>query len=260
MISQKFKKHVSVAIGGDGGDELFLGYHRHEWLSTLFALGKWTPNPILKICEKVNNRLFPFKNPILHTKLSKGLRSLEAKNFTEAYLNAVSYWPIKIDLSNTWFFKNKSLKNDAEQVAYLDLRTFLHDDVLCKVDRASMAVGLETRAPFLDYELSDFAMRIPLKLKFKGRDKKYLLKRVLDKYLPQELWNRPKMGFGMPLAQALRTSLKAELDNLIKKDTIIWQYLNKVQVQRLYDEHMSQACNHELLLWNFFVAQRFLSK
>ena len=99
---------------------------------------------------------------------------MQGKSFLETYLNSVSYWPVKTDISRTWFAENNALKNNAEQVAYLDLRTFLHDDVLCKVDRASMAVSLETRAPFLDYELFDFAITIPLSQKFKNHTKKYL--------------------------------------------------------------------------------------
>ena len=82
------------------------------------------------------------------------------------------------------------------------MRTFLHGDVLCKVDRASMAVGLETRAPFLDHELVDFATSIPLEIKFRNREKKHLLKCVLNKYIPKHLWDRPKMGFSMPLSRA----------------------------------------------------------
>ncbi len=260
VLSKQFKKHVTVAIGGDGGDELFLGYHRHKWLPYLSGIGKWFPNSFLKFCEKTNDVLFSCRRPILHTQLNKGLHSLKAKHFIEAYINSVSYWSTRTNLSNTWFHENESLGCNAEQVSYLDLRTFLHDDVLCKVDRASMAVGLETRAPFLDYKLSEFAMAIPLNQKFKNHDKKYLLKRVLSKYIPQSLWDRPKMGFGMPLAQALRTSLKMDFDNLLKKDTVLWKYLAKSQVQRLWNEHLINAQNNELLLWNFYVAQRFLLK
>ena len=96
---------------------------------------------------------------------------MRGRNFFETYLNSVSYWPVNCDFSNTWFRKNTDLSDNVEQVAWLDVRTFLHDDVLCKVDRASMAVGLETRAPFLDYELVDFAASIPLEIKFRNREK-----------------------------------------------------------------------------------------
>lgn len=260
FISKQFKKYVSVAIGGDGGDELFLGYHRQKWIPYLSKISKFIPHFFLELSKRANSTLFPGNNSILGTKINKGLQALQGKGFLETYLNSVSYWSIKTDISNTWFAENNALKNNAEQVAYLDLRTFLHDDVLCKVDRASMAVSLETRAPFLDYELFEFAASIPLAQKFKNHTKKYLLKQVLNKYVPQSLWNRPKMGFGMPLDHAFRTSLKPNFESLLRQDTIIWEYLDKMQVKTLWCNHLSNRQNNELLLWNFYVAQMFLQK
>ena len=259
-IAKQFKKYVSVAIGGDGGDELFLGYHRQKWVPYLSKINKMVPNFFLEFCKKANNVLFSGNNSILGAKINKGLKALQGKTFLEAYLNSVSYWPIKTDVSKTWFAKNDALKNNAEQVAYLDLRTFLHDDVLCKVDRASMATSLESRAPFLDYELFEFATTIPLAQKFKNHTKKYLLKQVLNKYVPQSLWDRPKMRFGMPLDQAFRTSLKSNFENLLKQDTIIWKFLDNGNILSLWYKHLSNDQNNELLLWNFYVAQMFLSK
>lgn len=258
-IAKQFKKYVSVAIGGDGGDELFLGYHRQKWVPCLSKISKFVPNFFLEFCKKANNVLFPGNNSILGAKINKGLKSLQGKTFLETYLNSVSYWPIKTDISNTWFAKNDVLKNNAEQVAYLDLRTFLHDDVLCKVDRASMAVSLETRAPFLDYELFEFAATIPLAQKFKNHTKKYLLKQVLNKYVPQTLWDHPKMGFGMP-DLPFRTSWKSNFEDLLKQNTIIWKYLDKVQVKTLWNNYLSNGLDNEFLLWNFYVAQMFLIK
>lgn len=259
FISKQFKKHVTVAIGGDGGDELFLGYHRQKWIPCLSKISAFVPKFFLKFCEKTNRILFSGNNSIFGSKINKSLKSLQGRTFLETYLNAVTYWPVAVDLSNTWFVEHKLLSSNAEQVAYLDLRTFLHDDVLCKVDRASMAVGLETRAPFLDYELAKFAINIPLAKKFKNHTKKYLLKSVLNRYVPQNLWNRPKMGFGMPLDQALRTSLKSSFENLLKQDTAIWKYLDKQLVHALWNKHLAGQ-NNELLLWNFYVVQTFLSK
>ena len=260
FIAKQFKKYVSVAIGGDGGDELFLGYHRQKWIPLLSLIGKFVPNFFLGFCKRANNLLFSGNNSILGSKIHKGLKSLQGKTFLETYLNSVSYWPIKTNISNTWFARNDALKNNAEQVACLDLRTFLHDDVLCKVDRASMAISLETRAPFLDYELFDFATSIPLAQKFKNHTKKYLLKQILCKYVPKALWDRPKMGFGMPLDQALRTSLKSNFERILRQDTIIWKFLDKENVQSLWHNHLSNGQNNELLLWNFYVAQMFLTK
>ena len=260
-ISKHFKKHVSVALGGDGGDELFLGYYRHKWVPFFAALGRKIPNFALGFLENFWNFCFSRKNPVLSGQIVKALRSLKGKNFFETYLNSVSYWSVNCDFSSTWFRKNEKLPNNVEQVAWLDLRTFLHDDVLCKVDRVSMTVGLETRAPFLDYELVDFATSIPLEIKFRNREKKHLLKCVLNKYIPKHLWDRPKMGFGMPLSQAFRTFLKSDFEVLLKQDTMIWKFLDKKQIRIVWNEYISNQCdseNGEGLLWNFWIGQQFL--
>lgn len=259
-ISKHFREYVKVAIGGDGGDELFLGYYRHKWVPTLSKLSKIMPRLILNISKYFNDRFIEIRNPILASKISKALRALNGNSFFETYMNSISYWPISCVLNHTWFKQNDNLLNDPHQVAYLDLRTFLHDDVLCKVDRASMHVGLETRAPFLDYDLVTFALSIPLKRKFPGKDKKHLLKCVLNRYVPKNLWNRPKMGFGMPLDQAFRTFLKDAFNDLLQKNTIVWNYLNKAEVYKMFNKHIAGVNNYENLLWNFFVIQKFLLK
>lgn len=259
-ISKRFRSQVTVAIGGDGGDELFFGYHRHKWVPKLNSLARCTPSLLLSLAEKFNQRFLAVKRPIVAGKIQKGLRALHGRNFLEIYLNSVSYWPTPCSFDHTWFQPNKDIRNKVEQTAYLDLRTFLHDDVLCKVDRASMAVGLETRAPFLDYDLAAFAFQIPVKQRFTQGRKKHLLKSLLGKYLPQHLWDRPKMGFGMPLDQAIRTQLKTQYEVYLKMDSPLWAHSNQAAVQRCFAEHLSGKMNHELLLWNFFVAQQFFAK
>ncbi len=254
-ICKKIKQYVTVAVGGDGGDELFGGYYRHQWVPKLNHLGQYVPNTLLSLAEK-----FLPKNrwPVFAGKVKKGLHALQGKSFLQTYLNSLQYWSKKLDLNATEFRLHPLLKNTAEQVMFLDMKTFLHDDVLCKVDRASMAVALETRAPFLDYDLVDFAWTIPLHLKVHKHCKKYLLKKLLERYLPQALWNRPKMGFGMPLADVFRTTLKSTFDQYLNTNTLLWEYLPKNIVSNLWQQHLSKKINHELLLWNFFVLQQFL--
>ncbi len=258
LVSKLFRKYVTVAIGGDGGDELFAGYHRHKWVPTLHAMGAYVPNSWIRFLGKLNKRLLSNTHPVLSGKMKKALLALEGKTFLDTYLNSLRYFQPSVNLEATWFKLHPQLGNTAEQVSYLDMRNYLHDDVLCKVDRASMAVGLETRAPFLDYELLDFAWSIPLSQKFPNKNKKYLLKKVLGRYIPQHLWDRPKMGFGMPLADAFRTSLRSSFETYLKSDTMIWQHLDHLEVKRLWEQHLSGKVNHENCLWNFFVAQQCL--
>lgn len=260
LVSKLFRKHVTVAIGGDGGDELFAGYHRHKWVPLLHQVGKLAPKLATKALQKVCTYFPSEKLPVLGNKLQKASRALSGGNFLETYINSVSYGQQTVDLNGTWFKPHPQLKNDAEQVMYCDMRTFLHDDVLCKVDRASMAVSLETRAPFLDYDLVDFAWQIPLSKKFFKKTKKYLLKQVLNRYVPQALWDRPKMGFGMPLAQAFRTSLKTQFETYLNLDTPLWKYWKRSEVEKLWQQHLAAKITHEHLLWNCFVVQQFFSR
>lgn len=254
MICKKIKQYVTVAIGGDGGDELFGGYYRHQWVPRIDRIRRFIPNFALSIAEKLlPENLYP----VFSGKAKKGLRALRSESFLQTYLNSIEYWSKTPSLQSTWFTLSSSVHNNEEQVMLLDMKTFLHDDVLCKVDRASMSVALETRAPFLDYDLVEFAWSIPLNLKLKNSCKKHLLKNLLKRYLPVQLWNRPKMGFGMPLADIFRNELKSSFEECLNKDTPVFAHLSKELVKNVWAQHLSKKMNHENLLWNFFIAQKF---
>lgn len=258
LVSKLFRKYVTVAIGGDGGDELFGGYHRHKWVPALQKLSRYTPKLILKVLAVLNRHGLSQAAPVFASRARKALMALGGETFLDTYLNSVSYFQPDPDWDKTWFQLHSALGETAEQVFYLDMRTYLHDDVLCKVDRASMAVGLETRAPFLDYDLVDFAWSIPLSQKFPNKEKKYLLKQVLGRYLPKNLWDRPKMGFGMPLANAFRKELKSLFESYLKADTLAWEHVDRKLLRTLWQQHLSGKINHESLLWNFFALQQCL--
>lgn len=258
VVSQLFRNYVTVAIGGDGGDELFGGYYRHKWVPILQKMAHYMPKRLLQGLALLNQRFLSEASPVFASKASKALRALGGKNFLETYLNSLSYFQTAPQWDHTWFHTHPLLGDTAEQAFYLDMRTYLHDDVLCKVDRASMAVGLETRAPFLDYELVDFAWSIPLSQKFPNQEKKYLLRKLLGRYLPKSLWDRPKMGFGMPLANAFRKELKSLFESYLQADTLAWQHVDRNALQSLWQQHLTGKINHESRLWNFFVLQQCL--
>jgi asparagine synthase (glutamine-hydrolysing) len=271
LICELFKEHVTVALSGDGGDEIFCGYNRHIWAPRIAKYNGMIPSfiksPLAKMLLKINpiflDKVFNRFQPFIGDKIYKVLRSLNTSDILKVYLNSVSYFRSEgvNDLGEKcWYRLHRGIEKNEEQVAYLDMRTYLHDDVLCKVDRASMAVGLETRAPFLDYDLVAYTWNIPVHVKLKKNIKKYLSKKILETYVPKRLWDRPKMGFGIPVSSWMRTSLKTYFENIIFRDSFVWEWYSKREIIKLWQDHLSGRKNNELCLWNIFVAQKWASQ
>jgi asparagine synthase (glutamine-hydrolysing) len=232
LVSKLAARHVKVALSGDGGDELFCGYGRYArtqevWtgLSLLPHSARSVASKFVSGCAKVLNsrvtdvlsRVFPPSE--LTQNLPDKCRSLahymNARSFDDLYDRAVSNWQTA-DFdewgTGTVFsgLPNLShpLRSNLERMMFTDLVTYLPDDILVKVDRASMAVGLEARVPLLDHRLVDFSWSIPIEEKRRGKVGKAILKDVLARYIPRELVDRPKMGFGIPIDTWLRGPLK----------------------------------------------------
>ena len=144
---------------------------------------------------------------------------------------------------------------------YLDISTYLTDDILCKVDRAAMSVSLETRAPFLDYNLVEFAWNLPLDMKIRNGEGKWILKQILRRYIPNKLIDRPKMGFGIPMEFWLRGPLREWAELLLNKKSITEDgFFNYDIVKDLWDDHISGKKNNQYVLWNILVFQSWKSK
>lgn len=171
---------------------------------------------------------------------------------------------VVIGANNTNHYENETLKkyelSFKEWMMFADTKTYLLDDILTKVDRSAMAVSLETRVPFLDHHIFEFAWSLPLEYKIKDNIGKMVLRDVLYKYVPQKLIDRPKMGFGVPLGKWLRHDLKDWAESLLDPVKMNSEgYLNARVIKKYWDEHQSGKRNWEYVIWNILMFQNFMA-
>jgi len=275
LVSKMAKEHVTVVLSGDGGDELFAGYGRYKK-----TLDMW--NKINKIPLSARPTLASFikaipvtiwnKLPIgnnIGDQIHKGADALVSKDFEDFYGNylmAHSRNPesIVINGSDPHYLKErfKGVKlNNNEKMALIDHHSYLPDDILCKVDRAAMGVSLETRVPLLDHSIVEFAAKVPMNVKVFDGQTKWPLKQVLYKYVPRELIDRPKKGFGIPLEKWLRGGLKNWASELLSEDKIKAQgFFYPEMVSEIWSEHQCGTRNWSYLLWNILMFQAWYEK
>ena len=283
LVSQLTKQHVKVAISGDGGDELFCGYNRYkmsEKFSSLFRfmpfnLRKTIASTIQSISPHNLNKISKFI-PILDQqtnfgdKIHKGADVLNTKNFSNIYYTLCSHWkdPTKIVLNSkepgtllTKFKPNLNYLDTQEQMMALDFLTYLPDDILVKLDRAAMASSLETRVPFLDHNLIEYVFKIPHSLKFRNGHGKWILKKILNQYVPKNLTERPKMGFEIPLGSWLRGPLRDWAENLLNEKRLNQEnFFNTKLVRDKWLEHLNGKKNWHHHLWDILMFQAWLEK
>jgi len=224
LVSKLARQHVTVTLSGDGGDELFLGYGMYNWAKRL-------NNPLVKVMRKPVSNAFSLLNErykrvagvldygnVAH--LKSHIFSQEQKYFSENELVSLLKCGIEVDFSkvNASFDSPRAL-NAYERQSFWDMTLYLKDDLLVKVDRASMQFSLESRVPLLDFRLVEFALNLDSKLKHNGTSK-YLLKEILYELVPKALFDRPKRGFGIPLHKWLKTDLRFLLDKYTSREII----------------------------------------
>jgi len=273
IISRLARRHVTVALAGDGGDELFAGYDTYKAykLARLYrSVPRFIRTGIVKnlvsLLPATKKRLsFEFKAkkfiagveypPEIANYVWWGAFPPEAKRelFSAEFsgaLNQDSYSPVAFHL------RNCRADETLDKLAYLDLKLYLQDDLLVKVDRMSMANSLEIRVPYLDYTFVEFAASIPNSLKLKGMTTKHILKKAMEKKLPAEILERKKIGFDIPLGPWLRGELKDFAADVLSPERLKSHgYFNETYIRRILDEHMSGAHNHRQLLWPLIVFQ-----
>ncbi len=286
LVSRLAREHVTVSLSGDGGDELFGGYNRHAWGGPIWRAASRLPVPVRRAMAGVLTSVSPSRWDaffdrwgallpprarlrIPGLKMQKLAAVLPARSPEELYQILASTWlhPGRLvrglgdleDPSATDRAVPAELEDLASRMMYLDLVTYLPDDILVKLDRATMGVSLESRVPMLDHRVVEFAWQIPVGLKIRNRTGKWILREVLRRYVPDELVDRPKAGFGLPVGAWLRGSLRPWAEGLLAPDRIDAEgYLDARLVSDCWSQHLSGRRDLEAQLWAVLMFQAWL--
>ena len=276
IISNYAKKNAGVILSGDGGDELFGGYTRYieakknitKKIDIKILIKKILGNIILKTNDKNILILEKIFNKINLKERSRNF--LDLHNLDEKfYFDFLCQWQDLKNILHPQFIKENLKKNNDlnfisdhyENFMAHDIGGYLPNDILTKVDRASMNSSLEVRVPLLDYRIVEFAIKLPTKYKIFDNNQKIILKKLLEKKLPKKLIKNKKVGFGFPLDEWLRTLLKSRVDYLFSDECLkINPYLNRKFVQKIWHEHQNGKHNHGLKLWNILIFQQWMNK
>jgi asparagine synthase (glutamine-hydrolysing) len=286
LISKLARESVTVSLSGDGGDELFGGYNRYLFTKRIWNSVKRLPRFASKTLTELLRAVPPSRiddgfrllRPVLPGKLwpaTPGDKAhklgalLSAEGPQALYYLALSHWgnPTEVVLSSREprtvldSIDESSWPSNVEEVMMLtDLLNYLPDDILTKVDRASMAVSLEARVPMLDHRVVEFAWKLPLRFKIHNGISKWILRQVLYKYVPAELLERPKMGFGVPIDSWLRGPLREWAEDLLSASSLGQHGLLNVGAIRIkWQEHLSGVGNWQYLLWDVLAFQAWFS-
>lgn len=278
LISRLARGSVTVSLSGDGGDEIFGGYnrylHTHRWWNLISRVPRVVRGGASRVVacippttlDRLGNLL---PGPVDQRrnwgeKLHKAADVMSAPSWEQMYLGLVSHWagprPIVLGASAPLLFdlpgENLSELSPVEQMMAFDSLTYLPDDILAKVDRAAMATSLETRVPYLDHRVVEFASTLPLEMKLRGAETKRVLRRLLYRHVPRQLIDRPKMGFAVPLDEWLRGPLKEWAAALLDPVRIGQEgILDAQQVHAKWSEHLAGSKNWQHHLWNVLMFQ-----
>lgn len=267
LVSALARQRVTVSLSGDGGDELFAGYHRYHWtykiwyLSRYLPLKPWLTQKILSIPVNSWQRL-PFLPARFGDRLQRlaHLIALESPQaiYQQLVSPGLSSADIMSDMPEPYLanFNPSYRGHPIGSFQLIDMLTYLPDDILTKVDRASMAVSLESRVPLLDHRVIEWAWRLPMSLKIRRGSRKYILKQLLYRYVPKALVERPKMGFGVPMEAWLRGPLKAWAEDLLF-DSRLATYFDTRPIHTYWQEHLRGDKNHHYLLWVILMFQNW---
>ena len=287
LVSKLAKSKVTVALSGDAGDELFCGYNRYLFTEKLFR--RLEPMPyslrlltayllentpamaVNSICNSVSTLFSGSRIPAnMGDKLLKSTHLLRSAALEDVYGKLISHWPNPEDVvlgcehfNSDGLTENQAYQNisNIEKMMLLDTKNYLPDDILVKVDRAAMSVSLETRIPFLNKGVFEFAWSLPQSMKVKNGESKWVLRQLLKHYIPGELFERPKMGFGIPIGQWLRGPLRDWAEGLLCENRLRAEgILEPNAIRKKWAQHVSGRQSHQYQIWNVLMFQAWLEQ
>lgn len=285
LVAQLARQHVTVALSGDAGDELFCGYNRYQMTASLWRKLVAVPLPLRKLAARgitslspqawnrsagLLTELMPRFARLAHLgdKLHKGAGVLASGSADAVYLGLVSHWGVSSSLVIGGHEPATLLRgnvpalhglDDVQRMMALDMLTYLPDDILTKVDRAAMGVSLETRVPFLDHRVVEFAWSLPQSMKLRDGQTKWALRQVLYRHVPQALIERPKMGFGVPIDTWLRGPLRDWAEDLLAETRLKQEgFLHAAPIRQKWAEHLKGHRNWQHHLWDVLMFQAWL--
>lgn len=287
LVSRLARKHVTVSLSGDGGDELFAGYNRHLWVDRTWSATRRIPtvlrgaigSAMTRISQarwddiaRVGGAVIPGlrKQRRFGENVHKLAGTLSATGPDEVYRRLLSHWqnPAELVLGSRVSgeldfesFEEVGEMRFAERMMLLDQTTYLPNDILTKVDRASMSVSLEARVPLIDHRVVEFAWTLPLHMKIRNGETKWLLRRLVHKFIPAEFMDRPKAGFAVPIGDWIRGPMREWAADLLSKERICRQgFLNADIVEKKWNEHQAGRGFWQYDLWDVLMFQAWLEE
>lgn len=276
FVSQAAREKVTVCLSGDGGDENFAGYRRYFFDSQENRLRKVLPQSLRTLVFGALGRVYPKMDWAPQYLRAKATFQCLAHGPVEGYFESVSTFRdyekssvISADIKSKLagyesvsvfrdHYCNAGTDDPLSRIQYLDVKTYLTDDILTKVDRASMANSLEVRCPLLDHKLMELVATMPSSLKLNGKTGKYLLKKAMQKYLPDHIIHRNKMGFGVPLADWFRGGIRDfTYEHLVVQDD---PYLSRTFLKKMWEQHQSGIRDRSAQLWNVLMFRLWLQR
>jgi asparagine synthase (glutamine-hydrolysing) len=287
LVSAMTRNSVTVSLSGDGGDELFGGYNRYCRGSGIWKKLRVFPrrtrrsaaNMLSAVSPAIWDKLYlnaakvlpvKFRQRLPGDKIHKLAEIMTVESLEEMYFSLVSHWKDPASVVKhagepptiiAGIGNGPDIDDFTLKMMYLDLVSYLPDDILVKVDRAGMGVGLETRMPFLDHRIVEFGWRIPLSMKIRNGRGKWLLRQVLYKYVPRKLMERPKMGFGVPIDNWLRGPLRGWAEELLDERRLRCEgFFNTGPIRDKWEEHLTGKRNWQYHLWDVLMFQAWMER